>query len=83
METGELIRMYRTRRGMTQQELAEKVGYKHKTAISKIETGEVDLPQSKIQQFADIFGIRPSVLIEGEITNNQKKKRRSNLNALS
>jgi repressor LexA len=74
METGELIRMYRTRRGMTQQELAEKVGYKHKTAISKIEMGEVDLPQSKIQQFADIFGIRPSVLIEGEITNNQKKK---------
>lgn len=38
--------------GMTQAELAEKIGYKSKTTITRIERGEIDLPQSKIVSFA-------------------------------
>ena len=38
--------------GMTQAELAEKIGYKSKTTITRIERGEIDLPQSKIASFA-------------------------------
>ena len=40
MTIGDRIRLRRVELGMTQQELAEKIGYKGKTAISKIEAGE-------------------------------------------
>ena len=53
MTIGERIRLRRVELGMTQQELAEKIGYKGKTAVSKIEAGERDLRQSKIKLVAD------------------------------
>ena len=53
MTIGERIRLRRVELGMTQQDLAEKIGYKGKTAISKLEAGERDLRQSKIKLVAD------------------------------
>lgn len=53
MTIGERIRLRRTELDMTQQELAEKVGYKSKTAINKIETGERELRQTKIRPMAE------------------------------
>ena len=52
MTIGERIRYRREEIHMTQQELAEKVGYKGKTAISKIEAGERELRQSMISPMA-------------------------------
>lgn len=46
------IRQRRLELGMTQKELADKLGYKNKTAITKIESGKVDLTQSKILAFS-------------------------------
>lgn len=46
------IRQRRLELGMTQKELADKLGYKNKTAITKIEAGKVDLTQTKIYAFA-------------------------------
>ena len=57
------IKWYRTQNGMSQSELAAKVGYADKTMISRIENGLVDLPQSKIEEFAKVFGIEPGVLM--------------------
>jgi len=57
------IKRYRTENGMSQSELAAKVGYADKTMISRIENGLVDLPQSKIEEFAKVFGIEPGVLM--------------------
>lgn len=51
----ERIKSERLKFGWTQQELAEKAGYTNKSMIAKIENGKVDLSQSKISQFADIF----------------------------
>lgn len=57
------IKKYRIQLGITQQELAVKAGYKDKSMIAKIEKGLVDLPQSKIAMFADIFHISQSELM--------------------
>lgn len=48
---------------MTQGELAAKTGYADKTMISKIENGNVDLPQSKIYLFAQALGTTPRRLM--------------------
>ena len=53
MTIGERIKARRIELDMTQQELAEKIGYKGKTAISKIEANERDLRQSKIKPIAN------------------------------
>lgn len=46
------IRKRRESLGMTQSELAERVGYKGKSAIARIENGEIDIPISKVMAFA-------------------------------
>lgn len=60
----ENIKLLRLNHGMTQQELAEAIGYSGgKSMISKIESGKIDLSQSKIKQFADLFGVTPGDLL--------------------
>ena len=44
---------------MTQEELAQRVGYAHKSSINKIELGERSLMQSKIKPIADALGVSP------------------------
>ena len=47
----ELFKRIKSRReelGLTQDELARKLGYKSRSSIQKIEKGENDIPQSKI-----------------------------------
>ena len=60
---GENILYLRKRLGMTQEELAKKMGYKSKSTINKIELGINDIPQSKIVQFADVLGTTPAHLM--------------------
>lgn len=48
---------------LTQTELAKMTGYADKSAISRIEQGKVDLPQSKIIEFADALQIAPGDLM--------------------
>lgn len=49
--------------GLTQEELAARVGYKTKSAINKIELGIRDLPQKKIAIFADALNVTPGRLM--------------------
>lgn len=49
--------------GISQAELAEKCGYTSRTSIAKIESGAVDLPQSKIIAIADALYVTPSYLM--------------------
>lgn len=76
MTTGQIIKMLREERGMTQETLAELMGYSHKSSINKIEMGKSDLPQSKIVAFAKIFDVTPCELLGYEptpATEEQKK----------
>ena len=56
------IRSLRIENGWSQGELAKRTGYKDRSAIAHIEDGKIDLPQSKIRVFADVFGVSPSQL---------------------
>ena len=56
--------------GMTQEELAKKMGYKSKSTINKIELGINDIPQSKISKFAEVLGTTPAQLMGWEEEKN-------------
>ena len=62
-KVGQNIAAARKRAGITQEELASRVGYKTKSAINKIELGIRDLPQKKIAAFAQALGVTPGHLM--------------------
>ena len=63
METHENIKALREHLGLSQEELARKVGYTDRSSIAKIEAGRVDLSQSKISAFATALGVTPAQLM--------------------
>ena len=63
METYENIKLLREKLGLSQEELAERVGYKDRSSIAKIESGCVDLAQSKIALFAKALHVSPAELM--------------------
>lgn len=52
MKIGDRIRFRREELGLSQDELAQKLGYKSRSSINKIEKGQNDIPQSKVRDFA-------------------------------
>lgn len=63
METHENIKRLRDALGLSQEVLAEKVGYTDRSSIAKIEAGKVDLTQSKIAAFAAALNVTPAQLM--------------------
>lgn len=63
MQTYEIIKMLRIKHKISQGELAKKVGYSDRSSIAKIESGNVDLTESKIKTFANVFGVSPAYLL--------------------
>lgn len=57
------IKRLRKMYNMSQQELAEAVGYKGKSMIAQVENGKVDLPASMISKFAEIFNVSELALM--------------------
>lgn len=57
------IKRLRVEKGLSQEELAKRVGYSDRTSITKIENGKVDLSQSKIMEFAKALGVSPAYLM--------------------
>lgn len=70
---GERIRKIRMELGMTQEELATRMGYNSKSTITKIEQGKRDVPQNKIAKFAEVLGTTPAVLM-GWVDQQTSKK---------
>lgn len=58
----ERIKSRREALNMSQEELANKLGYKSRSSINKIEKGENDIPQSKIAAFAKALNTNPRCL---------------------
>lgn len=63
MTIGERIKARREELGLTQQELAEKLGYKSKSSINKIELNIQNLTQSKIKSIAIALETTPSYIM--------------------
>lgn len=57
------IKALRQQKGLTQMEVAERLGYKDRSMLAKIEAGKVDITVEKVQAFADLFGVAPVDLI--------------------
>lgn len=55
MKIGNKIKLRRTEKGWSLQELADRMGYANKSTIARIETGKIDLPQSKVVKFAEVL----------------------------
>ena len=63
MTIGQRVKIRREELGMSQEELATKVGYKSKSSINKIELGFRVLTQSKIKVIADALETTPSYIM--------------------
>lgn len=55
LKLGLRIKLRRASLGLSQTELAEKLGYSEKSAISKIESGKNEPPASKLEAFAEVL----------------------------
>ncbi|MDR2022068.1 MAG: helix-turn-helix domain-containing protein [Hungatella sp.] len=62
-DIGKRIREKRESLGITQEELAVKLGYKNKSTIAKIENGTNDIVQSKVVEFANALNTSTSYLM--------------------
>lgn len=63
LELYDRIRMRREELDLSQDELAQKLGYKSRSSINKIEKGINDIPQSKIKAFAIALETTPEYLM--------------------
>ena len=55
MTTGEKIKQRRVELGWSLRELAKRMGYANQSTVSRIEKGEIDIPQSKVVKFAEVM----------------------------
>lgn len=63
MNIGERIKTRREQLGMSQDELARKLGYKNRSSINKIELNKQNLRQSKIKAIADALETTPGYIM--------------------
>lgn len=66
MNIGDRIKEERERKGWTQDELAFRCGYKHRSAISKIESSGDEVSSKKVRLMANVLGTTVSYLMGWE-----------------
>lgn len=73
MHIGDRIKARRIKLGWSQRELAERMGYKNHSVVARVEAGKVDLPQSRLDQFAKVLGLSHGYLL-GLVSEDESKK---------
>ena len=63
---GKRVKLLRIKKRMTQQELADKMGYTSKTTITKIEAGTTGVVKDKLQGLAEVLGTTTRYLLTGD-----------------
>lgn len=85
MTIGQRVKLRREELGLSQEELAKRIGYKSKTSINKIELDFRNLTQSKIKAIADALDTTPSYIMgwdeEAEEAKKAAPSEEDNLNA--
>ena len=66
MSIGEKIKERRMELRWSQRELSDKIGYSNHSTIARIESGKVDLPQSKVVKFSEVLGVSVGYLMGWE-----------------
>lgn len=62
MTIGERVKAARIKKGYTQEELAQRLGYKSRSSVNKIETGR-DIPRSMVVRLAELLDVTPAYLM--------------------
>ena len=65
MNIGQRIRSQREKLGLTQEELAKKLGYKSRSSVNKVETSR-ELSNKKVLQYAEALDCSPAYLMGWE-----------------
>lgn len=65
MNIGDRVKQLRMQKGLTQEELAQKLGYKSKSSVAHIENGR-DIPRSMIVTLSEILSTTPQYLMGWE-----------------
>ena len=65
-EIGERIKKRRIELGLSQEELAKRMGNSSRASVSTVETGKEDLTTTRIQKFAKALGVDPSYIMGWE-----------------
>jgi transcriptional regulator with XRE-family HTH domain len=76
MTAGDKIKQRRLELGWSLRELAKRMGYANQSTISRIESGEIDIPQSKVVKFAEVMGTSVAFLMDWE-----EEKKKNNIQA--
>lgn len=63
---GEKIKARRIELGWSLRELAKRMGYANQSTVARIETGAIDIPQSKVVKFAEVMGTTVAYLMDWE-----------------
>ena len=77
MKVNEKIKALRKQKGLSQQELAELVGFKTASAINKIELGLRDINQAKIKAFAAALEVSRAYLFDDDDSQNANLSKKS------
>lgn len=80
---GEIIKNRRIELGMTQEQLAEKLGYKSKSTINKVEMGINDVAQRKIPKYANALSTTPEYLMGWSETHNRLDNIKTSIDSLN
>ena len=57
------VRLRREELGLSQEELAQRMGYRSKSSITKLEKGVNDIPQAKLEELAQALETTPAYLL--------------------
>lgn len=63
MSIGQKIKQRRQELGWSQRELSDRMGYNNHSTITRIESGKVDVPQSRIVKFSEVLGVSIAYLM--------------------
>lgn len=66
IDIGNRIKYYRELANMSQSELSQKVGFKNRSSMSAIESGQADIPSERFSKIAQVLGVSESVLRYGQ-----------------
>lgn len=74
MNFNDNVKRLRLEKGITQDELAKRVGYSDRSAIAKLEAGAFDIPYSKILLIAEALDTDPVDLFNFEDEEEKKSE---------
>ena len=82
VKIGKFIKEQRTRLGLTQEQLGEKLGVTNKT-VSRWETGTYLPPVEMLQFLSGLYGVTINEILCGEILSDEEYKKKADENVLT